>query len=141
MSKLLAANPKGASSAFIWQSYTIMSSFLCQRFLVTVSVVHLVRAGCFNPDGSDRNAHSQFAYFPCRDDTVSMCCRSDVSDPSADICTAEGLCYNGSVDVTYRESCTDVCHPCIKSPGLLANEVLICASSQPGKTQPVSSCS
>ena len=79
-------------------------------------LVKLASAGCFLPDGTDRNlaANATYPYeyySPCNNQTgvVSMCCAIGpdrlATDP--DTCASNGLCLSYDGTTWWRESCTD----------------------------------
>jgi hypothetical protein len=94
------------------RSTIILTPFLlCSLSLI----VELASAGCFLPDGTDRNVEANATYpyeyySPCNNQTgvVSMCCAIGPARLAdyPDTCSSNGLCL--SEDGTWwRESCTD----------------------------------
>lgn len=83
---------------------------------VLASAVRSVVAECYLPNGVNRNKakdDESHDYQPCGNSTdVSMCCNVGTGD----VCRENGLCYNRSAQLLWRESCTD---PTWESPGCL----------------------
>ncbi|KAF7511490.1 hypothetical protein GJ744_004078 [Endocarpon pusillum] len=83
---------------------------LASLFLISTLSVQFSWAGCFLPDGTNRNSLRGTAegdYLPC-DATakVSMCCAlGRAKDP--DSCLPGGLCKSIDDEIFWRESCTD----------------------------------
>src|ERR1700759_1478469 len=66
---------------------------------------------CYEPDGTAASAD----YQPCNSGGQSMCCAVNRSS-GASKCRSEGLCFQDSPSVTWRETCTD---PTWKDPACL----------------------
>jgi hypothetical protein len=82
---------------------------LLTLFSISTLLLSSASAGCYNPDGTDRNAqNNNSAYQPCNNTAaVSMCCNMVPNTVGGDICIPGGLCYNPTVNLYWRESCTD----------------------------------
>ena len=94
--------------------------------LVTSTAPWVVIAECYLPNGVDRNEtknNPNHDYQPCNTNStaeVSMCCNVGVGD----VCREDGLCYNPTAKLVWRESCTD---PTWGSPNCLK----LCADDVP----------
>ncbi|KAL8926539.1 MAG: hypothetical protein Q9208_002866 [Pyrenodesmia sp. 3 TL-2023] len=95
------------------------------QVLTILSVIVAAIAGCYYPNGTDRNeGFPRDIYLPINPgDEFSMCCSSLGDKPRSD-----GLCENAEGSVIWRESCTDrtwQSPKCIK----------LCADSSPGNME------